>query len=294
MRPFWNATSGDLIGRSFEHSGSSSVAFSLDDKFVVTGGTDRTARLWEARTEAQASRSFSRPGVCTSVAFSPDGTTILVGTMWSGRQAISWTPLRARWWANPSCTLRIRRTCDACDIEWYPKWDISVRGATAPMARKLVTGCDDHTARCWRLPRVGLSVDRFDTMGRSDRWRSAPTTSSSSPAPTTGPPNSGLRRPESQPDSRFVIPRPFMPWPLAPDGTPPSSPESDRVTFGSGTLVRASCSACRLLDTHSHWRSASMAPSHALAQVALIDQAVFSSTGIDRRCYAFRPDIYRF
>jgi len=57
----------------------SSIAFSPDDKTVLTGSYDRTARLWDART-GELIRTFKgHKGLVASVAFSPSGKKIVTG-----------------------------------------------------------------------------------------------------------------------------------------------------------------------------------------------------------------------
>ena len=52
-----------------------SAAFSPDGKRIVTASRDRTARVWDAATGSRsASRSKAMRVLCSSAAFSPDGT----------------------------------------------------------------------------------------------------------------------------------------------------------------------------------------------------------------------------
>jgi WD40 repeat protein len=53
------------------------VAFSPDGGRVLTGGTDRSARLWDAATGREV-RRFPHEGNVSDVAFSPDGGTVLL------------------------------------------------------------------------------------------------------------------------------------------------------------------------------------------------------------------------
>ena len=64
----------------FSHDGPvDAAAFSPDGKLVVTGGDDRTARLWDAATGEPVGRPLHHPGQVAAVAFSPDGKTVLTG-----------------------------------------------------------------------------------------------------------------------------------------------------------------------------------------------------------------------
>jgi len=58
-----------------------SVAFSSDEKYVLTGSADMTARVWDLRQPAKIVRIFFNKGESPvwSVAFSPDGTQVLTG-----------------------------------------------------------------------------------------------------------------------------------------------------------------------------------------------------------------------
>jgi hypothetical protein len=74
----WNAATGEEF-RSFAFaypSGVSSVQFSLDGTWILTGGSDNTVTLWDGRGEEEI-RLFHHPETTRSGIFSPDGNYIL-------------------------------------------------------------------------------------------------------------------------------------------------------------------------------------------------------------------------
>ena len=63
--------------------GIASIAFSPDEKRIVSGGRDRTLKLWDAVTGTQVMTLHEEPEdswVLPQVEFSPDGKTIAVGS----------------------------------------------------------------------------------------------------------------------------------------------------------------------------------------------------------------------
>ncbi|HEV3261203.1 MAG TPA: protein kinase [Gemmataceae bacterium] len=62
------------------HRQINAAALSPDGKWVVTGGDDRTARVWDAATGEAASMPFRHLGPVLAVAFSPDGKRVLTGS----------------------------------------------------------------------------------------------------------------------------------------------------------------------------------------------------------------------
>ena len=69
------------IGPPLHHPGTVlAVAFSPDGKTVLTGCSDRTARLWDVATGQPIGSPLRHEGEVMAVAFSPDGKTILTGS----------------------------------------------------------------------------------------------------------------------------------------------------------------------------------------------------------------------
>src|SRR5262249_30291621 len=66
-----------LSGHSAEVWG---VAFSPDDKYIVTASVDKTARLWDAQTGTFIREFVGHTDTLYDVAYSPDGKTILTGS----------------------------------------------------------------------------------------------------------------------------------------------------------------------------------------------------------------------
>src|SRR2546423_1661467 len=57
-----------------------SVAFSPNGKYLITGGYDKRARLWDIETGKELHRFEGHSSFAFSAAFSPDGKSVLTGS----------------------------------------------------------------------------------------------------------------------------------------------------------------------------------------------------------------------
>ncbi len=135
----WEATTGQEIARMTYDDNVSSVAFSPDGKYVVSGSGDNTVRVWEASTGKEISRMTHDGGV-DSIAFSPDGRYVVSG---SGDNT-------ARVWEASTGKEISRMTHD----------DAVSSVAFSPDGKYVVSGSWDNTARVWEAS-TGKEISRM-------------------------------------------------------------------------------------------------------------------------------------
>jgi WD40 repeat protein len=112
------------------------VSFSPDGKTILTGSSDRTARLWDAATRQPKGEPLRQEYEVVAVAYSPDGKTVLVASGTSGR---GW---KVRLWDAETGRPR--------GIPLRPDGWIKA-AAFSPDGKTFVTGAGS-LARFWRVP----------------------------------------------------------------------------------------------------------------------------------------------
>ncbi len=161
-----------------------SVAFSPDGKYILTGSSDKTAKLWTL--DGQEVRTFAgHSNAVSSVAFSPDGRQVLTGgeddkaRLWTldGQEVLTFSGHRAAVSAvafsldgrqvltgSRDRTAKLW-TLDGQVVRTFAGHSAEVNGvAISPDGRQVLTGSRDLTAKLWTVD--GQEVHTFS--GHSD------------------------------------------------------------------------------------------------------------------------------
>jgi tetratricopeptide (TPR) repeat protein len=152
----WDATTGRPFGKPFQDDNFSfsdsqtqgllrSVALSPDGKTILTAGTEKLARLWDAETGQPIGRPLEHSAYIAAAAFSPDGNTVLTGSF--DRTARLWNTATGRPIGQPMV---------------HSSMVYSV--AFSPDGKSVLTGSLDKTARLWDASSgrpVGLPMEHL-------------------------------------------------------------------------------------------------------------------------------------
>ena len=107
-----------------------SVAFSTNGQWIVTGSWDQTAKLWEAASGREVRKFEGHTAPIWCVAFSPDGQWIVTG---------SWDQ-----------TARLWEVASTRELRKFEGHSAPIRSvAFSPDGQRIVTGSWDQTARVW-------------------------------------------------------------------------------------------------------------------------------------------------
>ncbi|KAE9385107.1 WD40 repeat-like protein, partial [Gymnopus androsaceus JB14] len=133
----WDANTGAQIGdplHGHDNWVSSSVAFSPDGTRIVSGSGDKTVRIWDANTGAQIGDPLhGHDNWVSSVAFSPDGTRIVIVSGSSDETVRIWD-------ANTGAQIG--------DL-LHGHDDTVFSVAFSPDGTRIVSGSGDKTVRIW-------------------------------------------------------------------------------------------------------------------------------------------------
>jgi WD40 repeat protein len=173
---FLDTATWQSSGEPLAHDGVRAFAFSPDGKLLASGGTDRTARLWEVATrQPHRVRSLQHQDAVWAVAFSPKGRRLLA-TGSGDRTAKLWDPETGEQYGltlpheevvvavafSPDGSLLATSSRDLTVRLWETatgqphgrpfQHQAMIRAlAFSPDGKRLATASDDGTARLWDL-----------------------------------------------------------------------------------------------------------------------------------------------
>lgn len=194
----WNVDTGEACGQlAHEAKGFVNAAvFSRDGKRVLTGGADRTARLWETAAGTPVGDPFRYTQKIQSVAFSPDEKMVITGSsdniarLWDvATGKITGEALRHEGTIeavafSPDGKRILTASCDNSVRLWdvvTDQWDATrgdLRGeplkhgrsvlsvAFSPDGQTVLTGCGDGKARLWSAATHQLTLEPLSHEGK--------------------------------------------------------------------------------------------------------------------------------
>jgi len=170
---FWNRLCHlDLLTIQGQNEGIWSVAFSPDQRSIVTGSQDQTATVWDAASGRELFLLSGHTASVRSVAFSPDGKRIATGSLdhtaklWDAQSGTEILTLKGH--SGPIASVAFsadsQRIGTASSDRSAQIWDVgtgavllTLKGHTrdvnsiafSPDGKRIVTGSSDKTAAVW-------------------------------------------------------------------------------------------------------------------------------------------------
>ena len=121
---------GDVRGTITHEGGMSPLAASPDGTMIITGGYDRTARIWRVADRRQLGTLAGHDGTVWTVAWSPDGRWLAT--------------------AGEDKLIRIWRAADFALVHTLPGHELNIWAVRfSPDSRLLASGSFDHSVRLW-------------------------------------------------------------------------------------------------------------------------------------------------
>ncbi len=156
---------------TFKHNGLVSAELSPDGKRIVTASSDRTARVWDARSGQPLMEPLKHAGSVTSAQFSPDGTRIVTSShdktarVWSAQTGQPLTePMQHKDWVSSAQFSPDGKRLVTVSEGTVRVWDAEGGQAMfeplkhdnwvnfaqfSPDGKRIVTASYDRTARVW-------------------------------------------------------------------------------------------------------------------------------------------------
>jgi WD40 repeat protein/serine/threonine protein kinase len=171
----WDEDSGDSIHILDTHRGAVyALAFSHDNRLLLTGGNDGTARLWDTLTGTELLVLSGHMGAVRAVAFSPDDALLLTGgedsvlRLWDAKTGQATAVLTGHEAAiravtfSPDGNLIASGSSDSTIRLWDVATGTQLRVlsghgdavldlAFSPDGGRLLSGSSDQTARLWNV-----------------------------------------------------------------------------------------------------------------------------------------------
>ncbi|MFH0992113.1 MAG: caspase family protein [bacterium] len=174
LSPFAQAQKPELVIQTGHTNGLTSAVFSRDEKYVLTGSWDNTAKLWDASTGREIRTFAGHSERIWSVAISPDGRYVATGSydktakIWetsTGKElrvltghkdevhSVSFSP-DGQYLATGSCdkTAKLWETSTGREVKSFTGHSEDIYClAFSPNGQYMVTGSFDKTAKLWEV-----------------------------------------------------------------------------------------------------------------------------------------------